>query len=95
MSLILSIFKYLTFWFGLHELLCRVIKIPAHIQKNEDSQKRKQDFYRMISDYVALVHAPLTCFFAARLLLRDPKVFNENHGPDYTWNMVVSIQMRV
>lgn len=64
--------------------------MPSNLQKIEDSKKRKIEFYKYIADIVALTHAPLTCFFAARLLLRDPKVHNELHGEEYTWNLAVS-----
>lgn len=82
--------KYTVFWFGLHELLARTVPIPKNILKQEDTKQRRIDFLRMISDMVALVHAPTACYFAGRLLWRDPKVFNEVHGPEYVWNLLVS-----
>jgi hypothetical protein len=85
--------KYSALWFGLHELLARSLPIPKNILKVEDSKQRKIDFLRMVSDIVALVHAPLACYSAGRLLLRDPKVFNELHGPEYIWNLIVSLEL--
>jgi hypothetical protein len=90
MSQIILLAKFMAFWYGLHELLVRVVKTPAHLQKIDDSKKRKKEYYRYISDIVALVHAPVACFIAAKLLLKDPKVFNEEHGPDYIWSICVS-----
>lgn len=90
MSNLILFIKYILFWFGLHEGLCRILPIPAGVQKTEDSKQRKILFYRYVSDLVALVHAPLACYFGAVLLIRDPKVFNEYHGPDYEWNLIVS-----
>ena len=81
--------KYTVFWFGLHELLIRVVPVPKNILKQEDAKQRKIDYLRMISDMVALVHAPVACFYAGQLLWRDPKVFNEVHGPEYVWNLLV------
>lgn len=85
--------KYSAFWFGIHELLARSLPMPKNLLKIEDSKQRKVDFLRMISDLVALIHAPLACYNAGLLLYRDPKVFNEVHGPEYIWNLIVSSEL--
>ena len=82
--------KFSVFWVGLHELLVRLVPVPKNILKQEDTKQRRIDFLRMISDMVALVHAPVACYFAAQLIFRDAKVFNEVHGPEYVWNLLVS-----
>ena len=90
MSNLLVFIKYTAFWFGLHEGLSRLLPVPDGVLKVKDSKERKVQFFRYISDLVALVHAPLTCYFGLVLLMRDPKVFNEFHGPDYEWNLIVN-----
>ena len=88
---LLTFLKFFAFWAGLHELFARLVPVPKNILKLENSNQRRVDFLRMVSDMVALVHAPTACYFAGQLIFRDPKVFNEVHGPEYVWNLLVGM----
>lgn len=75
--------KYMLFWFGLHWVVPKLIKMPPSIQKIQNPVKRLRDYNNMIKDHISLIHAPAACYFAGRLLLRDPKVFNEVYDEEY------------
>lgn len=58
------------FWYIFHEIVAFFIPVPKKLLKMEDKKQKWRDFYRYVSDWVALVHGPGTSLLSLYLCLK-------------------------
>lgn len=77
-------------WYVFHEIVATFIPIPKKLLQMEDKKKKWREYYRYVSDWVALVHAPVTSFLSMYYYLKFGVQYAEkNERPEFKYPLYV------